>query len=101
MSDATGLPIAGANVALVKSPCPDNCPERLRGSDVTDAEGRFEIVREREDDERNSWDLVCHEFTISVAADGYAPIQGNYLAWRGPFCASGEADNIEFRLDPA
>ena len=58
-----------------------------------------ELVVQREDDEQNSWDLVCLEFTISVRADGYAPIEGNYLAWRGPFCASGEAGSIEFRMD--
>jgi len=100
VTDAAGLPIPGANVTLVRSACADGCAARMRGEDVTGADAGFEIVVERDDDEQNLWDLVCHEFTMSVDADGYTPIEGNYLAWRGPFCASGEADNIEFRLDP-
>ena len=99
--DAAGLAIPGANVTLVRSPCPDDCAARIRGEDVTGADARFEIVVERDEDEQNLWELVCHEFTLSVDADGYAPIEGSYSPWRNPFCASGEADNIEFRLAPA
>ena len=101
VTDAAGLPIPGANVTLVRTPCAEGCAAQMRGRDVTGADARFEIVVERNDDEQNAWDLVCHEFTLSVDAAGYAPIVGNHSAWRGPFCASGEAENIEFRLDPA
>ena len=101
VTDAAGQPIAGATVSLVRMACPGSCGARTRGADVTGTDARFDIVVERDDDEQSSWDLVCHEFTVSIEASGYAPIAGNYQAWRGPFCASGEVVGIEFTMEPA
>jgi hypothetical protein len=100
VTDLAGVAIPGAQVQLIRL-CPaPSCTPRTRGQAVTGAEGGFEILLPRESDEESSWDLVCHEFTVNISAVGYEPIRGSYQAWRGPFCASGEAANIDFRLTP-
>ncbi len=96
-----GAAVSGATVTLIRKPCADStCMPRARGADMTASDGTFRIVTEREAVERDSWELVCHEFTISVDAAGFVPIVGDYQAWRGTFCASGEAQGIELRLQP-
>lgn len=101
VSALDGTPLQGATVALVRTPCSGStCAPVNRGMDVTASDGAFEIVVQREAVERDSWELVCHEFTISVDAVGFAPVVGDYQAWRGTFCASGEAEGIQFRLQP-
>ena len=100
VTDAAGTPIVGARVQLLRTTGaqPSTSSSRQRGEDLTGADGGFRIVVEREQDEVDLWDLVCHEFFIDVEADGYVPIQGNYLVWRGRFCASSDVDEVEFRL---
>ncbi len=102
VTDDAGTPIAGARVQLLRTTCTEatSCTSRQRGDDLTGSDGGFRIVVEREQDEVDLWDLVCHQFFIDVEADGYVPIEGNYQAWRGRFCASSDVDEVEFRLQP-
>jgi hypothetical protein len=101
VSALDGTLLQGATVTLVRTPCSDStCTPRARGLDVTASDGAFEIVTPRDGVERDSWELVCHEFTISVEAAGFVSVVGDYQAWRGTFCAAGEAEQIELRLQP-
>jgi len=101
VSALDGTFLQGATVTLVRTPCSGStCAPMTRGMDVTASDGAFEIVEQREAVERDSWELVCHEFTLSVEAVGFASVVGDYQAWRGTFCAAGAAEGIEFRLQP-
>lgn len=102
VTDVAGTGIAGAEVSLMREDClQGTCSKRTRGQDVTDASGDFRIFVIRDADERELWELVCHEFAIDVAAAGYTPIENNYQGWRAAFCASGEVSGLEFALTPA
>lgn len=101
VSALDGTPLQGATVTLLRTPCSGStCTPRARAVGITAADGTFRIVAQRESVERDSWELVCQEFTMSVEAVGFASIVGDYQAWRGAFCASGEVEGIDFRLQP-
>ena len=102
VTDEAGTVIAGARVQLVRTTCTTStsCSSRARGEDLTGSDGGFRVVVQREQDEVDLWDLVCHEFFIEVDADGYVPIRGNYAAWRARFCTSASVQEVELRLQP-
>jgi hypothetical protein len=102
VTDVAGVGLTGASVSLVRESCLSGaCTTRTRGQDMTDANGDFRIVVVRDADERDLWELVCHEFTIDIEAAGYTPVVGNYQGWRAAFCASGEVAGLEFALTPS
>jgi hypothetical protein len=102
VTDVGGVGVAGATVSLWRQSCLQGaCPTRTRGEDLTDADGEFRIVVLRDADERELWELVCHEFALDVEAAGYGPIEGDYEGWRAAFCASGEVSGLEFALTPS
>jgi len=102
VTDVAGAGIAGASVSLMRESClQGSCTTRARGQDVTDANGEFRVVVVRDADERELWELVCHEFTLDIEATGFTPIEGDYQGWRAAFCAAGEVSGLELALTPS